>query len=83
LGFGQWADFFLENYSKPPVRTLKTHVANLRGIKHLKGSFGTCTLADVTADDIELYLQDRVRQRIRIKTRLGYKLGRLEAIWFC
>jgi integrase len=77
LGFGQWADFFLENYSKPPVRTLKTHVANLRAIKHLKGSFGARTLADVTADDIELYLQDRIRQRIRIKTRLGYKLGRL------
>jgi site-specific recombinase XerC len=34
-------------------------------------------LANVTADDIELYLQERLRQRIRIKTRLGYKLGRL------
>ena len=34
-------------------------------------------LANVMADDIELYLHDRLRQRIRIKTRLGYKLGRL------
>lgn len=76
LGFGQWADFFLENYSKPPVRTLKTHVANLRAIKHLKGTFESRSLADVTADDIELYLQDRIRQRIRIKTRLGYRQGR-------
>jgi integrase len=74
--FGQWADFFLENYAKPPVRTLKTHVANLRAIKHLKGSFGTRVLADVTADDIELYLQERLRQRIRVKTRLGYRQGR-------
>jgi len=77
LGFGQWADFFLEKYSKPPIRTLKTHVANLRAIKHLKALFETRMLANVTADDIELYLQDRLRQRIRIKTRLGYKLGRL------
>ena len=77
LGFGQWADFFLENYSKPPVRTLKTHVANLRAIKHLKTLFATRTLANVTADDIEMYLQDRLRQRVRFKTRIGYKLGRL------
>jgi integrase len=77
LGFGQWADFFLEKYSKPPIRTLKTHVANLRAIKHLKVLFETRMLANVTADEIELYLQERLRQRIRIKTRLGYKLGRL------
>ena len=28
LSFGQWADFFLENYSKPPIRAEKTHEAN-------------------------------------------------------
>src|SRR5271169_2155879 len=36
LNFGQWVDFFLENYSNPPVRELKTHEANLRAAKHLK-----------------------------------------------
>jgi hypothetical protein len=25
LNFGQLEDFFLENYSKPPIRELKTH----------------------------------------------------------
>src|ERR1700730_13873639 len=34
LAYGQWADFFLENYSKPPVRAEKTHEANERCIKH-------------------------------------------------
>src|SRR3989449_8165341 len=34
LGFAQWVDFFLENYSKPPLRAAKTHAANLRVAKH-------------------------------------------------
>jgi integrase len=72
LHFGQWADFFLENYSKPPIRELKTHAANLRAIKHLKLAFGTRRLLDVTADDIELFLRERLRQRIRTKTKNGY-----------
>jgi len=66
----------MENYSKPPFRTIKTHVANLRAVKHLNRTFATRTLASLTADDIELYLRDRLRQRIRIKTRLGYREGR-------
>ncbi len=28
LTFGEWADFFLENYSKPPIRAASTHEAN-------------------------------------------------------
>jgi hypothetical protein len=27
--FGKWAEFFIENYSKPPFRTIKTHIANI------------------------------------------------------
>ena len=76
LLFGKWTEFFIENYSKPPFRTIKTHVANLRAVKHLNRTFATRTLASLTADDIELYLRDRLRQRIRIKTRLGYREGR-------
>lgn len=76
LVFGKWVEFFMENYSKPPFRTIKTHVANLRAVKHLNRAFATRILADLTADDIELYLRERLRQRIRIKTRLGYREGR-------
>jgi integrase len=72
INFGQWTGFFLENYSKPPIRELKTHNANLRAIKHLKLSFGTRRIIDVTADDIELFLRERLCQHVRTKTRNGY-----------
>jgi integrase len=74
LAFEQWADFFLENYSKPPVRAAKTHEANERCIKHLKPAFGTSRLVEITADSIDLYLRERLRQKVRIKAKLGYKL---------
>ncbi len=73
LAFGQWADFFLENYSKPPMRAEKTHEANERCIKHFKAAFGTSPLVDITADSIDLYLRERLRQRVSIKTKLGFK----------
>ena len=47
LNFGEWADFFLENYSKPPVRQPGTHKANLRCVQHLKKAFATRRLVDV------------------------------------
>jgi integrase len=74
LNFGQWADFFLDNYSKPPVRELNTHGANLRATKHLKLAFATRRLVDLTADDIELFLRERLRQRVKTKTSNGYRL---------
>ena len=40
LQFSDWVDFFLENYSKPPIRAEKTHEANERAVKHLKEAFG-------------------------------------------
>lgn len=73
LSLEQWADFFLENYSKPPVRAEKTHQVNLRVTKHLKSSFGSRKLVDITADDIELDLRDRLRKTVQIKTALGYR----------
>jgi integrase len=72
LGFEQWVDFFLENYSKPPLRGAKTHAANLRVAKHLKSAFQFCKLAEVTADEIELYLRKRLRDRVRTKTVAGF-----------
>src|SRR5439155_7557060 len=72
LSLEQWADFFLENYSKPPVRAEKTHQVNLRVAKHLKGAFGPRKLAEITADDIELFLRDRLRKTVRVKTCLVF-----------
>lgn len=80
LTFGQWANSFLENYSKPPMRAEGTHEANERAVKHLKAAFGTNRLADITADSIEFYLRDRLQQRVRVKTKIGYReLGPLKA----
>jgi site-specific recombinase XerD len=73
LAFGQWADFFLENYSKPPLRAEETHEANKRCIRHFRIVFQTSRLVDITADSIDLYLRERLRQRVRIKANLGYK----------
>ena len=56
LTFGEWADFFLENYSKPPIRAQKTHEANERALKTLRPVFGTCKLWDIDADEIEAHL---------------------------
>ena len=77
--FGQWTDLFLENYSKPPVRAVKTHSANLRAAKYLKSAFATRRLTDITADNVELYLRERLHQPARFKTALGYhERGRLK-----
>ena len=73
MSFGEWADFFLENYSKPPLRAESTHEINMRVTKHLKPVFGTSKFVDITADKVELYLRRRLRQRIQIKTALGYR----------
>ena len=73
LTYGQWADFFLETYSKPPMRAAKTHEANGRCIMHLKTALGMSKLGDITADSIESYLRDRPRQRVRVKVKIGYR----------
>ena len=73
MSLEQWADFFLENYSKPPVRAEKTHQVNLRVVKHLKNAFAARKLVDITADDIELYLRDRLRKTVRVRTALGHR----------
>lgn len=39
LRFADWVDFFLENYSRPPIRAEKTHEANQRAASHLKEAF--------------------------------------------
>jgi integrase len=73
LSFGEWADFFLENYSKPPVRQPGTHSANLRCVQHLKKAFATRRLIDVGPDEVELYLRERLRQRVKVRVGKGYR----------
>jgi integrase len=79
LQFSTWVDYFLENYSQPPIRAEKTHQANMRAGKHLKQAFGMNKVGDISADDIEFYLRRRLQDRVRIKTRGGVRqYGRLK-----
>ena len=79
LRFHEWADFFLEHYSRPPLRSRKTHAANQNALKHLKPVFGVQTLSAIGAEDVEGYLRWRLRQQKRVKTRAGYReLGLLK-----
>ena len=80
LCFGEWADFFLEHYSKPPVRQPGTHNANLRCVQHLKKAFANRRLIDVGPDEIELYLRQRLRERVKVRNGKGYReLGLIKA----
>ena len=38
-----------------------------------KGAFASGSLVDLTPDHIEIYLRDRLRQRVRIKSSLGFR----------
>lgn len=73
LGFGEWVDSFLANYSRPPLRAHKTHEANMRCATHLKAAFPGRKLVEITADAIEDYLRSRLRQRVRVKVAGGYR----------
>jgi integrase len=72
LTFGEWSDFYLENFSRPPFRAQKTHEVNQRALKHLRKMFENTKLADLTADDIEMYLRKRLKQRALVKTKAGF-----------
>jgi integrase len=71
LAFGKWADFYLENFSKPPFRAPKTHQVNERALKHLRTVFENTKIAALTADDVEMYLRARLKQRVTIRTKSG------------
>ena len=80
LVFDEWVDFFLENYSAPPIRAAKTHRANVMALKHLRPEFKDRKLADIDADRIESYLRRRLRDRKQVRTTSGFRdLGALEA----
>jgi integrase len=71
LQFSDWMDFFLENYSKPPIRAEKTHEANQRAALHLRGAFGQRSIGEITSDDIEHYLRRRLQARVQVRTAGG------------
>jgi integrase len=72
LTFGEWSDFYLESFSRPPFRAQKTHEVNQRALKHLRKMFESTKLAELTADDIEMYLRKRLKQRALVKTKAGF-----------
>ena len=83
LTFDEWADFFLENFSKPPIRAQKTHEANENALKTLRPMFGTCKLADIDATQIEVHLRSRLQQKKRVRRKTGVvELGTLKAQQF-
>ncbi|MDP2735887.1 MAG: hypothetical protein Q8P12_06815, partial [bacterium] len=71
LTFGEWADFFLANYSKPPIRAAKTHEANETALKSLRSVFGAMKMVEIGAAQIEAHLRWRLEQRKRVRRKSG------------
>jgi len=80
LTFDEWADFFLANYSKPPIRAQKTHEANENALKTLRPMFGTCKLLDIGPIEIEAHLRSRLQAKRHVRRRGGLaEVGTLKA----
>ena len=71
LTFNEWADWFLESRSQPPIRAEATHQAHLEVLRQLRPIFGKLLLSEISAELIEEYLASRLRSRRTIKTKLG------------
>ncbi len=79
LAFGEWADFFLENYSKPPIRAASTHEANENALKSLRPVFGPMKMTEIDATQIEIHLRNRLKHRKHVRRREGIaELGLLK-----
>ena len=79
IAFDEWADWFLENRSEPPFRSEKTHQQNLGALKFLRPRFGKTRLQDITSEDIETYLMQRLNTGKRVRTKFGLTLrGKLK-----
>ena len=79
LTFGEWADFFIENYSKPPIRAIKTHEVNENALKSLRPVFGSMKLTELDATGIESHIRNRLKQRKRVRRKSGVaELGLLK-----
>jgi site-specific recombinase XerD len=71
LTFNELANFFLENYSKPPIRAPKTHEANENALKTLRPAFGNSKLVDIDATKIEIHLRERLGQKRHARRKSG------------
>lgn len=71
LAFDPWADWFLENRSKPPFRKEKTHLENLNALKFLRPRFGKIRLTEISAEAIENYIERRLSSGRRVHTKFG------------
>jgi len=71
LTFNEWADFFLENYSKPPIRAMATHEANQAALRTLRPVLGTMKLVEIDASLVEAHLRNRLKARRRVHRKAG------------
>jgi integrase len=71
MAFSEWVEFFLDNYSKPPIRAAGTHRANQTALKNMLPVFGLMKLTDIDASFIEDYLRKRISQRRRVVRKGG------------
>src|SRR5215475_14653635 len=77
--FNEWADFFLANYSEPPIRALKTHEAIKNALKTLRPVFGNSRLSEIDATQIESHLRARLQQKRCVRRKAGtFELGTLK-----
>ncbi len=76
LSLEQWADFFLENYSKPPVRAEKTHQVNLRVAKPVavRGLFRPHYVTWSEQRRIESHAPGHLRNIVQIITETGLRV---------
>jgi len=70
LTFNEWADWFMEKWSKP-FRAEKTQAANLNALKFLRPAFGYLRLSEITPEAIENYVEQRLCSERRIHTKFG------------
>jgi hypothetical protein len=73
LTFSQWADWFLEKRSAPPLRSQMTHHLNVNALKFLRPVFGTTALPEITPEAIEDYIHMRLCSGRRVYTKLGVR----------
>src|SRR5262249_40067069 len=65
-----------ENYSKPPIRTKATHVANQAALQTLRPAFGALKLAEISPAMVEEHLRKRLGQRRGVHRKEGvFELG--------
>ena len=69
LTFDEWTEWFLERRSKPPYRSEKTHEQNTNAVKLLRPVFGALRLSDITPEAVEDYIQNRLAEGRRIRTK--------------